>query len=175
MAQPLAASPPPGSARSMSALPQKNHVRRNAFRGVRALLLLRLSVFALRRDDRRRWPADVRLSGVEPRFVCSICGCQGADVRPHPDFGSRSAKRSRGKYSGQKARSNKARKKRALELFCAHFCELSQEPFPHCSVVERSLLACFRKLNSLRGSSTVKRPQQAELPDNLAVHYSQRE
>jgi hypothetical protein len=36
------------------------------------------------------WPDDVRLSDVEPRFVCSVCGREGADVRPHPDFGRRS-------------------------------------------------------------------------------------
>jgi len=34
-----------------------------------------------------QWPDDVRLSDVEPRFVC---GRRGADVRPHPDFGKRS-------------------------------------------------------------------------------------
>jgi hypothetical protein len=30
-----------------------------------------------------RWPDDVRLSDIEPRFVCSACGKWGADVRPH--------------------------------------------------------------------------------------------
>jgi hypothetical protein len=33
-----------------------------------------------------RWPDDVRLSDIEPRFVCSACGKRGADVRPDPDF-----------------------------------------------------------------------------------------
>jgi hypothetical protein len=28
------------------------------------------------------WPDDVRLSDIEPRFVCSACGKRGADVRP---------------------------------------------------------------------------------------------
>ena len=28
------------------------------------------------------WPDDVRLSDLEPRFVCSVCGKRGADVRP---------------------------------------------------------------------------------------------
>lgn len=28
------------------------------------------------------WPDDVRLSDLEPRFVCSACGQRGADVRP---------------------------------------------------------------------------------------------
>jgi hypothetical protein len=29
-----------------------------------------------------RWPDDIRLSDLEPRFVCGACGKQGADVRP---------------------------------------------------------------------------------------------
>ena len=28
------------------------------------------------------WPDDVRLSDIEPQFVCSACGKRGADVRP---------------------------------------------------------------------------------------------
>jgi hypothetical protein len=28
-----------------------------------------------------RWP-DLRLSDIEPRFVCQACGKRGADVRP---------------------------------------------------------------------------------------------
>jgi hypothetical protein len=28
------------------------------------------------------WPDDVRLSDIEPRFVCTACGKRGADVRP---------------------------------------------------------------------------------------------
>ena len=27
------------------------------------------------------WPDDVRLSDIEPRFVCRACGKRGADVR----------------------------------------------------------------------------------------------
>jgi len=30
-----------------------------------------------------RWPDDVRLSNIEPRFVCTACGRRGADVRPN--------------------------------------------------------------------------------------------
>jgi hypothetical protein len=30
-----------------------------------------------------RWPDSVRLSDLEPRFVCKRCGNRGADVRPH--------------------------------------------------------------------------------------------
>jgi hypothetical protein len=29
-----------------------------------------------------RWPDDVRLSDIEPRFTCQACGRKGADVRP---------------------------------------------------------------------------------------------
>src|SRR5262249_18372556 len=29
-----------------------------------------------------RWPDDVRLSDIEPGFVCAACGRRGADVRP---------------------------------------------------------------------------------------------
>jgi hypothetical protein len=30
-----------------------------------------------------RWPDDVRLSEIEPQFVCRGCGQRGADVRPN--------------------------------------------------------------------------------------------
>jgi hypothetical protein len=30
-----------------------------------------------------RWSDDVRLSDIEPRFVCRACGKRGAKVRPH--------------------------------------------------------------------------------------------
>jgi hypothetical protein len=30
-----------------------------------------------------RWPDDVRLSDIEPRFTCQGCGRRGADVRPN--------------------------------------------------------------------------------------------
>jgi hypothetical protein len=29
-----------------------------------------------------QWADDVRLSDIEPQFVCSACGRRGADVRP---------------------------------------------------------------------------------------------
>jgi hypothetical protein len=32
--------------------------------------------------DGDRWPDDVRLSDLEPRFTCQACGRRGADVRP---------------------------------------------------------------------------------------------
>jgi hypothetical protein len=41
------------------------------------------------------WPNDVRLSDLEPRFVCGACGKRGADVRP--DFNwNRTAKATMG-------------------------------------------------------------------------------
>ena len=30
-----------------------------------------------------KWPDDVRLSDLEPRFTCQACGLRGADVRPN--------------------------------------------------------------------------------------------
>jgi hypothetical protein len=33
-----------------------------------------------------RWPDDVRLSDLEPSFVCSACGKRAADVRPDFDW-----------------------------------------------------------------------------------------
>jgi hypothetical protein len=29
-----------------------------------------------------RWPDHVRLSNIEPQFICKACGKRGADVRP---------------------------------------------------------------------------------------------
>jgi hypothetical protein len=28
------------------------------------------------------WPDDLRLSDIEPRFVCAACGRRGPDIRP---------------------------------------------------------------------------------------------
>jgi hypothetical protein len=33
-----------------------------------------------------RWADEMRLSDLEPRFVCSVCGKRGADVRPNFDW-----------------------------------------------------------------------------------------
>jgi hypothetical protein len=30
-----------------------------------------------------QWPDDIRLSDLEPRFVCQACGKRGADIRPN--------------------------------------------------------------------------------------------
>jgi hypothetical protein len=32
--------------------------------------------------EANRWPDDVRLSDLEPKFTCRACGHRGADVRP---------------------------------------------------------------------------------------------
>lgn len=32
--------------------------------------------------DAGRWPDHVRLSDLEPLFICRVCGHRGADVRP---------------------------------------------------------------------------------------------
>jgi hypothetical protein len=33
-----------------------------------------------------KWPDGVRLSDLEPRFICQSCGRRGADVRPRFDW-----------------------------------------------------------------------------------------
>jgi hypothetical protein len=38
-----------------------------------------------------RWADDVRLSDVEPRFVCTACGKRGAEVRPNFEWNARGA------------------------------------------------------------------------------------
>jgi len=30
-----------------------------------------------------RWPDDIRLSDLEPAFVCEACGTKGANLRPN--------------------------------------------------------------------------------------------
>ena len=35
--------------------------------------------------DAGRWPDHVRLSDLEPLFICLACGHRGADIRPHFD------------------------------------------------------------------------------------------
>ena len=34
-----------------------------------------------------RWPDELRLSDVEPRFVCGACGRRGGEIRPDFDWG----------------------------------------------------------------------------------------
>jgi hypothetical protein len=42
-----------------------------------------------------RWPDDVRLSDLEPRFTCQACGQSGADVRPDFDWEERARRASK--------------------------------------------------------------------------------
>jgi hypothetical protein len=43
----------------------------------------RRDVSFLGADD---WPDDVRLSDIENRFICTVCGKRGADIRSNPDW-----------------------------------------------------------------------------------------
>jgi hypothetical protein len=54
-----------------------------------------------------RWPDDVRLSDIEPRFICKTCGKRGADVRPNFENGS---------LSGAIARASVGEGKRGRQL-----------------------------------------------------------
>ncbi|PJG56640.1 hypothetical protein CVM73_03575 [Bradyrhizobium forestalis] len=38
--------------------------------------------------DANRWADEMRLSDIEPRFVCVACGSRGSDVRPNFDRGN---------------------------------------------------------------------------------------
>jgi hypothetical protein len=39
------------------------------------------------------WPDHVRLSDLEPLFVCEVCGARGADIRPDFDWDKESKAR----------------------------------------------------------------------------------
>ena len=71
----------------MPSRPQKITLAEMRAAGVRGLLIYcsdyRCSHRAISGD---RWPDDVRLSDVEPRFTCQACGQRGADVRPNFDW-----------------------------------------------------------------------------------------
>jgi hypothetical protein len=81
----LVASPPPRSAESWGTpRPQKIAFGDLRESGVRGVLIYcsdyRCSHWTAISGD--RWPDDVRLSDIEPRFTCQACGRRGADVRP---------------------------------------------------------------------------------------------
>jgi hypothetical protein len=63
---------------------RKDHLCRDARHGVCGLLIYcsdcKCSHLVTMSGD--RWPGHMRLSDLEPRFVCSACGERGADVRP---------------------------------------------------------------------------------------------
>jgi hypothetical protein len=68
--------------------PQKITFAQMRSSGVRGLLVYcgdyRCSHYIAIGGD--RWPDHVRLSDLEPKFVCSACGKRGADVRPDFDW-----------------------------------------------------------------------------------------
>ena len=65
--------------------PQKITLAEMRAAGVRGLLIncndYRCSHWTATSGD--RWPDDVCLSDLEPRFTCQACGRRGADVRPN--------------------------------------------------------------------------------------------
>jgi hypothetical protein len=68
----------------MGHAPAKDHLRRNALRWRPDLLIYCVDYrcshsIAMSAD---RWSDDVKLSDIEPRFVCKACGKRGADVGP---------------------------------------------------------------------------------------------
>ena len=72
--------------------PQKITFGQMRFSGVRGLLIYcsdyRCShSIAISADP---WPDDVRLSDLQPRFVCQARGKRGADVRPNFDWNGKS-------------------------------------------------------------------------------------
>jgi hypothetical protein len=68
----------------MSTRPQKITFAQMRSSGVRGLLVYCCDYKCshLRAIGGDPWPDDVRLSDIEPRFVCTTCGKRGADVRP---------------------------------------------------------------------------------------------
>jgi hypothetical protein len=44
-------------------------------------------------EEADKWPDDLRLSDIEPRFVCNVCGLRGANImgdRAPPRMGTQS-------------------------------------------------------------------------------------
>jgi hypothetical protein len=64
--------------------PAENHPWRDAFVWTIAAprLLRRLQMFAFRCGHWRPPGDAVRLSDLEPKFTCQVCGHRGADIRP---------------------------------------------------------------------------------------------
>jgi hypothetical protein len=52
--------------------------------GLRRLLFIAKTTSALTTSkiSAEQWPDHIRLSHLEPLFVCQVCGHKGADVRP---------------------------------------------------------------------------------------------
>jgi hypothetical protein len=69
----------------MSARPEKITFAEMRTAGVRGILVYCSDYkcshsLALMADQ---WPDGMRLSDLEPRFICAACGKRGADVRPN--------------------------------------------------------------------------------------------
>ena len=56
--------------------------RRGLPSGVRDVLIAAITVAATTAINADRWPDYVRLSDIEPDFICTACGKRGAEVRP---------------------------------------------------------------------------------------------
>jgi hypothetical protein len=69
----------------MPARPQKITFGEMRCSGVRGILIYCADFHCSHSTaiDADRWPDHVRLSDLEPRFVCNACGRRGADVRPN--------------------------------------------------------------------------------------------
>jgi hypothetical protein len=69
--------------------PQKITLAEMRFSGTRSLLIYCADYHCSHSVEISgdRWPDDVRLSDLEPRFVCTGCGLRGGDVRPNWDEG----------------------------------------------------------------------------------------
>lgn len=57
-----------------------------------------------------RWPDHIRLSDIEPEFVCETCGKRGADVRPD----TRAQDKSQLVFAGHRGRSNQRKARQVL-------------------------------------------------------------
>jgi hypothetical protein len=65
--------------------PPEDHLRRNTHRWRVRGLLIYCSDYGCSHSiaiSADQWPDDLRLTDIEPRFVCQACGKRGADVRP---------------------------------------------------------------------------------------------
>ena len=73
--------------------PTKDHPRRNAASGVRGSLICCAAYKCSHwiRISADQWSDDERLSDLEEKFTCTVCGRRGADVRPDFDWDKKAA------------------------------------------------------------------------------------
>jgi hypothetical protein len=75
--------------------PAENHARRNARNGHSRPADLYCSDYKCSHNvamSADQWPDDVRLSDLEPLFVCQACGLKGAEVRADFNWASKQNK-----------------------------------------------------------------------------------